>query len=58
MRIQRLVKCERMTPNTALRLSKVFGKTPAYGMNMQVNRDLVEVQETTDVSGIEPLIAA
>jgi len=27
-------------------------------MNMQVNHDLVVVRETTDVSGIEPLVAA
>ena len=58
-RIERLVKCEtRMTPDTALRLSKAFATTPAYWMNMQVNHDLVAVQETTDVSGIEPLVAA
>jgi addiction module HigA family antidote len=47
-----------MTPDTALRLSKAFGTTPAYWMNMQVHHDLVEVRQTTDVSGIEPLIAA
>jgi len=58
-RIERLVKCEtRMTPDTALRLSKAFATTPAYWMNMQVNYDLVTVRETTDVSGIEPLVAA
>jgi len=49
---------ERMTPDTALRLSKAFATTPAYWMNMQVNHDLVAVRETTDVSGIEPLVAA
>ena len=58
-RIERLVKCEtRMTPDTALRLSKAFATTPAYWMYMQVNHDLVAVRGTTDVSGIEPLIAA
>jgi len=45
-RIERLVKCEtRMTPDTALRLSKAFATTPAYWMNMQVNHDLVVVRE-------------
>ena len=56
-RIERLVKCEtRMTTDTALRLSKVSGTTPAYWMNMQVNHDLVAAQETADVSGIKPLV--
>ena len=58
-RIERLVKCEtRMTPDTALRLSKAFATTSAYWMNMQVNHDLMVVRETIDVSGIEPLVAA
>jgi len=58
-RIERLVKCEtHMTPDTALRLSKAFATNPAYWMNMQVNHDLVAARETTDVSGIELLVAA
>jgi len=56
-RIERLVKCEtRMTPDTAVRLSKAFGTQPAYWMNMQVNYDLVTVKASIDVSGIEPLV--
>jgi len=39
-------------------MTKAFGTTPAYWMNMQVNHDLVVVRKTTDVSGIEPLVAA
>ncbi len=58
-RIERLVKGEtRMTPDTALRLSKAFGTTPAYWMTMQVNHDLANLSASVDVSGIEPLIAA
>jgi len=58
-RIERLVKGEtRMTPDTALRLSKAFGTTPAYWMTMQVNHDVSTVRETTDVSAIEPINAA
>lgn len=58
-RIERLVKgSTRMTPDTALRLSKVFSTTPEYWMNMQANYDMAEARKTVDVSGIEPLIAA
>lgn len=58
-RIERLVKGEtRMTPDTALRLSKAFGTSPAYWMNMQVGHDIANASKTIDVSGIDPLIAA
>ena len=58
-RIERLVKGEtRITPDTALRLSKAFRTTPAYWMNMQVNHDVATIQDEVDVSGIEPLVSA
>ena len=57
-RIERLVKGDtRMTPDTALRLSKAFSTTPAYWMTMQVKHDVADAKRTVDVSGIEPLIA-
>ena len=57
-RIERLVKGETgVTPDTALRLGKVFGTTPAYWMNMQVNHDVAEARAKVDVSGIKPLVA-
>ena len=58
-RIERLVKGEtRMTPDTALRLSKAFGTTAAYWMTMQVNYDVATIMDKVDVSDIEPLVAA
>ena len=58
-RIERLVKgTTSMTPDTALRLARVFNTTPAYWMNMQVNHDMAETAKQLDVSGIDPLIAA
>jgi addiction module HigA family antidote len=41
-RLERLVKgITSITPDTALRLARVFGTTPAYWMNMQ--NDLLKV---------------
>ncbi|MGB0507801.1 MAG: HigA family addiction module antitoxin [Pikeienuella sp.] len=58
-RIERLVKgTTGMTPDTALRLARVFNTTPAYWMNMQTNHDMDAATKEIDVSGIEPLVAA
>jgi antitoxin HigA-1 len=58
-RIERLVKgTTSMTPDTALRLARVFNTTASYWMNMQVNYDMVEVSKQIDVQSIEPLVAA
>jgi antitoxin HigA-1 len=58
-RIERLVKgTTSMTPDTAVRLARAFGTTPAYWMNMQVNYDMVEAAQKVDVLAINPLIAA
>lgn len=53
-------RIERLVTGTtiALRLAKAFATTPAYWMNMQVNHDLMMMQNTVDVSGIQPLVAA
>lgn len=57
-RIERLVKGETgVTPDTALRLARVFGTTPAYWMTMQTNHDMAQAAATVDVSVIEPLVA-
>jgi addiction module HigA family antidote len=58
-RIERLLKgATGMTPDTALRLARVFGTTPAYWMNMQTNHDMAVAAREIDVSGIEPLVSA
>ncbi len=58
-RIERLVKgTTGMTPDTALRLARAFGTTPAYWMNLQTNYDMARARKEIDLSGIDPLIAA
>lgn len=58
-RIERLVKgVTSMTPDTALRLARVFGTTPAYWMNMQINFDMAKAAKEVDLSEIKPLVAA
>nr|WP_238932868.1 HigA family addiction module antitoxin [Sulfitobacter mediterraneus] len=58
-RIERLVKgVTNMTPDTALRLARAFGTTPAYWMNLQTNYDMALAAKKVDVSSIEPLSAA
>jgi len=58
-RVERLVKEQTgVTPDTALRLSKALGTTPEFWVNMQVNFDMAAARKSTDVSGIQPVIAA
>ena len=58
-RIERLVKGETaLSADTAMRLSRLFGTTPEYWMNLQRAWDLARAQETIDVSDITPLAAA
>jgi addiction module HigA family antidote len=58
-RIERLIKGDTgMTPDTALRLARVFNTSPAYWMNMQSNYDMAHATREIDVSCIDPLTAA
>lgn len=58
-RIERLVKEETaMTVDTAQRLSKAFGTTVEFWMNLQLNYDLTSAQPDPDVGEIKPLVAA
>ena len=58
-RIERLVKGETsVTVNTAMRLSKFFGTTPEFWMNLQRAHDLAQARDSVDLSGITPLAAA
>ncbi len=45
-----------MTPNTALRLAKYFGNTPAFWMNLQLRWDLffAQQEEMKTLEGISP----
>ena len=58
-RIERLMKgTTGMTPDTAIRLARVFNTTPAYWMNLQTNYDMAIAEKAVDVSKIKPLNAA
>ena len=47
-----------ITANTALRLGKALGMTPEFWLNLQRMYDLEVARATTDLSSIEPLVAA
>lgn len=58
-RIERLVKGQTsMTADTALRLSRLFGNSAEFWLNLQRACDLAKARRTIDVSDIEPLEAA
>ena len=58
-RIERLIKgTTGITPDTALRLGRVFNSAPAYWMNLQANHDLALAAKEINVSDIKPLVTA
>ncbi len=58
-RLERLVRGETaLTADTAMRLSRFFGNTAEYWMNLQRGWDLARARENIDVSDITPLAAA
>jgi addiction module HigA family antidote len=61
-RINEIVNGKRgVTPDTALRLSKLFGTTPEFWLNGQRNWDLwhtLQSDEARDLDTIEPLAVA
>lgn len=58
-RIERLCKEQTsMTIDTAIRLSKAFGTTIEFWMNLQLNYDVVTAPDPVDAKGIERIDAA
>ena len=58
-RIERLVKGETaLSVDTAMRLSKFFGTTAEFWIDLQRAYDLARARDTVDLSGITPLTAA
>ena len=60
-RIERLVReLQPVTPDTALRLAKVFGTTPEFWLNLQAQHDLSKAAIThrDELAQIEPLEVA
>lgn len=58
-RVNEIINARRgITPDTALRLSRLFGTTPEFWLNGQRNWDLwhaLHSQEAQDIRAIEPL---
>ena len=57
-RINEIINGRRgMTPSTALRLSKFFGVTPDFWMNLQLRWDLyfAKKSESTELKSIKPI---
>ena len=58
-RINEIVHGRRsITADTALRLGKALCTTPEFWLNLQRMYDLEVARATTDLSSIEPLVAA
>ncbi len=57
-RINEIVHGRRaITADTALRIGKALGTTPEFWLNLQRMHDLDLARSTTEVRGIEPLVA-
>ncbi len=59
-RIERLVREQRpVTPDTALRLAKVFGTTPDLWLGLQMQHDLsrIAIERREELARIAPLAA-
>lgn len=60
-RIERLAReTQPVTPDTALRLERVFGMSAQFWMNLQVQHDLSKavIERRADLEAIAPLTAA
>ena len=47
-----------VTADSAVRIGQALGMTPEFWLNLQGRYDLDLVRTSTDVGGIEPLVAA
>jgi antitoxin HigA-1 len=55
-RVNAIVNARRsVTPDTALRLSRVFGTSPDFWLNLQQARDLYEAMHSDEAKEIEKL---
>jgi addiction module HigA family antidote len=55
-RVNELVHGKRgVTPDTALRLARIFGTSPEFWLNLQLAYDLYHAQRRANVEHIEPL---
>lgn len=57
-RITAILNTQRsITADTALRLSKLFGTTAEFWLNLQIAYDLEKAKTDSDLSGISPIAA-
>ena len=55
-RVNELIHKKRgVTPDTALRLSRLFGTTPEFWLNLQLVYDLHEAKQKASYDGIKPI---
>lgn len=55
-RINQIVQCQRaITPDTSLRLGKLFGQSDTYWLNLQQHYDIEIARETADLSRVKVL---
>ena len=57
-RINQIVRGERaITPDTSLRLGKLFGQSDTYWLNLQKHYDIEVARETADLSRVQVLVS-
>ena len=57
-RINQIVRGERaITPDTSLRLGKLFGQSDTYWLNLQKHYDIEMARETADLSRVQVLVS-
>lgn len=55
-RVNQIVQCQRtITPDTSLRLGKLFGQSDSYWLNLQSHYDIEVARETADLSRVQVL---
>jgi addiction module HigA family antidote len=57
-RINQIIRGERaITPDTSLRLGKLFGQSDTYWLNLQKHYDIEMARETADLSRVQVLVS-
>ena len=57
-RINQIIRGERaITPDTSLRLGKLFGQSDTYWLNLQKHYDIEIARETADLSRVQVLVS-
>ena len=57
-RINQIIRGERaITPDTSLRLGKLFGQSDTYWLNLQKHYDIEMARESADLSRVQVLVS-